>query len=411
MESLQRFYIYLKDLVGSIEYANPMIRAAAALLVLFAAWLMLRIVSAVGRRMARKVEDWQGTRIHSLKVQQQEILSAEEVGNLTVIVIRAFRVVLAILVVVVAGSSILALFSWTERLAAAAFGMALETLTMVASAVVGYLPSLLLLLLIFGIAWYLVRLVHLVFNGIESERIRLRGFYPEWAMPTYHITRILIFAFALVMAFPYLPGAGSPAFQGVSIFIGVLFSLGSTSAVANVVAGIVITYMRAFKIGDVVEIADATGIVVERSLFVTRLRTPKNVEVSVPNSKVLAGQIVNLTAMARTKGLILHTTVGIGYDVPRLRVHELLIAAANATEGVSEEPPPFVRQDRLGDFAVDYELNASIRQPHLLPRITSELHGNILDAFNEAEVEIMSPAYTALRDGNQPTIPGGAPES
>jgi small-conductance mechanosensitive channel len=224
-------------------------------------------------------------------------------------------------------------------------------------------------------------------------------------MPTFNIFRILIFVFALVMAFPYLPGAGSPAFQGVSIFVGVLFSLGSTSAVANVVAGIVITYMRAFKIGDRVQIADTEGIVIERSLFVTRLRTTKNVEIAVPNSKVLANHIVNYSVMARKKGVYLHTSVGIGYDVNWRRVHELLIAAAAETDGIADDWEPFVQQKELGDFAVVYELNAPTRQPHRLPAITSELHANILDQFHQAGVEIMSPDYTALRRGNRAAIP------
>jgi small-conductance mechanosensitive channel len=181
--------------------------------------------------------------------------------------------------------------------------------------------------------------------------------------------------------------------------------LGSTSAVANVVAGIVLTYMRAFKIGDRVTIDQTEGIVVERSLFVTRLRTRRNVEIAVPNSKVLSNPVVNYSAMARSKHLFIHTAVGIGYDVAWGRVHELLLAAARDTEGVADEPEPYVHQSELGDFAVVYELNVPINHPHKMAAITSALHANILDRFHDAGVEIMSPDYTALRRGNAPAIP------
>ncbi len=396
--------------IQGIEFANPLIGLLAAFVVVVAALVALRVISVIGRRMVARIEAGEGTRIRAFSLQQQEILSAEEIAGLLTIIVMGTRFVLSSSIVIIALGVILGFFTWTEHVAFAALQLTLSTLADTGRAIVAYIPNFLLVAVIAAIALYLVRLARLVFAGISSGRIKLRGFYPEWAMPTFNLVRILIFLFALVMAFPYLPGAGSPAFRGISIFVGVLFSLGSTSAVANVVAGIVITYMRAFKIGDRVQIAETEGIVIERSLFVTRLRNNKNVEIAVPNSKVLADHIVNYSAMARRKGVMLHTTVGIGYDVDWRTVHKLLIAAAQATEGIADDSEPFVHQKELGDFAVIYELNAPTHQPHRLPDITSRLRANILDLFHEAGVEIMSPDYTALRRGNRPAIPDTKPE-
>ena len=213
----------------------------------------------------------------------------------------------------------------------------------------------------------------------------------------------------IVVVFPYLPGSDSPAFQGVSIFVGVLLSLGSTTAVANVVAGIVITYTRAFRKGDYVFISDVEGKIIERTAFVTRIRTPKNVEVSIPNASIMSDKVVNYSTQAKKSGITLHTGVTIGYDVPWPTVQELLLSAAAACEHIESDPAPFVLQTSLDDNYVAYELNAYTRRADLRPRIYSELHSNILDAFHTAGVEITSPHYRAVRDGNEaamaPVIP------
>ena len=252
---------------------------------------------------------------------------------------------------------------------------------------------------------YIIKLAQLIFNGIRSQRIRFPGFYPDWAGPTFNLLRILVFAFALVVIFPYLPGSGSPAFQGISIFFGVLLSLGSTAAVANMVAGVVITYMRAFQKGDRVKIADAMGDVVEKTLFVTRVRTIKNVDITIPNAMVLSNHIINFSTLAREHGVILHTTVTLGYDLDWRKAHELLIEAAKATKKIEPHPEPYVYQTSLDDFYVTYEINAYTKHPAEMSGIYSELRQNIQDRFHEAGVEITSPHYSALRDGNQAAIP------
>jgi len=215
----------------------------------------------------------------------------------------------------------------------------------------------------------------------------------------------LILAAAVIVAFPYLPGSESPAFKGISVFLGVLLSLGSTSAVAHAVAGTILTYMRAFQVGDFVRIGTDVGEVMEKTLLVTRICTQKKEVVTIPNGTVLGGVVINYSAEARQKGVIFHTTVTIGYNAPWRQVHELLISAALATEGVLPEPAPFVVQTALNDFYVAYELNAYTVNPKNMQNIYSSLHQNIQDKFNEAAVEINSPHYTSLRDGNRTTIP------
>jgi small-conductance mechanosensitive channel len=214
-----------------------------------------------------------------------------------------------------------------------------------------------------------------------------------------------VIALALVLAFPYLPGSASPAFQGVSIFIGLLLSLGSTSVVANIVSGLVLTYTHAFRVGDRVRIADTVGDVIEKGLLVTRMRTIKNVEITVPNGMVMGSHIINYSAVAQEHGLILNTTITLGYDIPWRLIHETLIKAAQATNGILPEPRPFVLQTSLDDFYVSYELNAYTDQPNKMIVVYSELHQNIQDFCNEAGIEILSPHYGALRDGNPSTIP------
>jgi small-conductance mechanosensitive channel len=270
---------------------------------------------------------------------------------------------------------------------------------------VGYIPNLLLILCICLITSYLIKVNKYIFQEISDQRVTIRGFYPDWAEPTAKLTRTLILAAAAIVVFPYLPGSESPAFKGISVFLGVLLSLGSTSAVAHAVAGTILTYMRAFQVGDFVRIGSDVGEVIEKTLLVTRICTQKKEVVTIPNGTVLGGVVVNYSAEARQKGVIFHTTVTIGYNAPWRQVHELLISAALATEDVLWDPAPFVVQTALNDFYVGYELNASTVNPKNMQNIYSKLHQNIQDKFNEAGVEINSPHYTSLRDGNRTTIP------
>jgi small-conductance mechanosensitive channel len=244
-------------------------------------------------------------------------------------------------------------------------------------------------------------------DEIEKGQIQIDGFYSDWAKPTFNIVKVLVYAFMVVIIFPYLPGSNSPIFQGVSVFVGILFSLGSSNAIANMVAGLVITYMRPFKIGDFIKIGDVSGTVIEKSPLVTRVRTPKQEDITIPNATVLSSSSINYSANTskEANGLLIHTKITIGYDSPWVDVQKALIAAALRTDMLEETPTPFVLQTSLDDFYVSYEINAFTKHPNQQPLIYSKLHQNIQDCFNEAGLEIMSSHYTTLRDGNRTTIP------
>jgi len=274
--------------------------------------------------------------------------------------------------------------------------------------VVNYLPNLLLVLIIAAITYALLGFNTQIFRDIEVGALKIHGFYPDWARPTANLVRILVLALAAVVMFPYLPGAKSPAFQGVTIFLGLLLSLGSSSAVANAIAGTILNYTRSFQVGDMVSIGDTFGEVVEKGLLVTRVRsTPRTDVITIPNSLVMGAAVKNYSAEAKTTGATLHTTVTIGYDAPWRRVHELLVSAALSTTHILKHPAPFVLQTALNDFYVSYELSAYTDAPKQMPIVYSELHQSIQDKFNEGGIEINSPHYTALRDGNTVTIPAG----
>jgi small-conductance mechanosensitive channel len=244
---------------------------------------------------------------------------------------------------------------------------------------------------------FVVRANSLFFKEIRNENLKIKGFDPDWAIPTSNLVRLLIIAMALVILFPYLPGAESPAVKGIGLFAGLLLSLGSSSAIANAVAGTILTYTRAFRIGDVVQMGESFGTVSDKTLFVTRIRTPKNVTISLPNGSVLGNSITNYSVAARNKSLILHTTVSIGYDTPWRQVEAMLLRAAQRSTHVLQEPRPFVLRKELADFYINYELNTYCDEPDDIPGVYSELHDNILDAFNEFGVQIMSPHYMADR--------------
>ena len=349
-------------------------------------------------RLEKKVASLKGSVIRTVRFQSIEILTKERLAGLLITVARLLRNILVLILLYVYISLVLGFFSWTQGVSERLFGYIATPVIIIWQAVSSYLPNIFFVLVI-TICTYV---------EVERRNVTLRGFYPDWAMPTYKIIRFLIIAFAVVMVFPYLPGSDSPAFKGVSVFLGVLLSLGSTSAVANVVAGTIITYMRGFSVGDYIRIADTEGEVIEKNLLVTRVRTTKNVDITIPNSVVMASHITNYSS---SHSLIIHTSVSIGYNVPWQLVHELLLAAAGKTKGILSRPSPFVQQKALNDLAVAYEINAYIESPSGMGTIYSDLHTNIQDTFHRAGVEIMSPAVMALRDGSEAALPPDYPPS
>jgi len=387
------------------SFRSLLIGAIYALLATAALLGILLLYRKLFAGIYSKIRAWSGTRIRTIQFQSLEILNAERIVSLFIGMARWFRILTTAVFVYSYLLFVLSLFPWTHGIATAIVGYILDPLRGFAAAVLAFLPDLFFLIVIAFITRYVLKLTRFFFNEVERGRIVLPGFYADWAGPTYKIVRFFILAFTLTVAFPFIPGSKSEAFKGVSIFLGVLFSLGSTSTISNVMAGLSITYMRAFKVGDRVRIGDTVGDVIDQSLLVTHVRTIKNEDVTVPNAMVLNAHIVNYSARAKEEGLILHTAVTIGYDAPWRTVHELLIEAARKTPCILVTPAPFVLQTALNDFYVTYELNAHTDEPRQMVNTYSALHRHIQDTFNEAGVEIISPHYAQLRDGNRTAIP------
>jgi small-conductance mechanosensitive channel len=379
-----------------------------ALYALLATAVLVFILIGITRlfpRLVERINSYKGTKIRTIRFQSLELLHEERIVAFLISLAKGFRILLILVLLYIYVPLVFSFFPWTRGYSTKLFEYFLLPLEKIWAAVSSYLPNIFYIAIIVAITHFAIKFFRFFFAQIENKTIIIPGFFSEWADASFKIVRFLVIAFAAVVAFPYLPGAESPAFKGISVFLGVLFSLGSTSAVANVVAGVILTYMRAFKLGDRVKIADTMGDIVEKNLLVTRIRTIKNVDITIPNAMVLGTHIINYSSSAKDYGLILHTSVTIGYDAPWRTVHELLIEAAKSTENILELPAPFVFQTSLDDFYVSYELNAYTEKPSIMAKIYSDLHQNIQEKFNEAGVEIMSPHYAQIRDGNRTTTP------
>jgi small-conductance mechanosensitive channel len=306
---------------------------------------------------------------------------------------KVFKILGSIFLIIIFLDYILGLFPWTSRVSKLGFSLVLDPLATLGRGFVDFLPSLVFLIVLFTITRYVLKLIKLFFSGIQAGDIKIENFHPEWGIPTYNIIRLFILVITVVIAYPYIPGSDTEAFKGVSVFIGVLISLGSSSFIGNIIAGYSMTYRRAFKPGDRIKVDDLAGFVEEQKLLVTRLRSYKNEEIIIPNSVLLNSSIVNYNTREKNPGIILHTTIGIGYETPWRQVEAMLKLAADRTEGLLKEPAPYVLMQSLGDFAVSYQVNVYCTDAIRMYFYYNNLHQHILDIFNENNVQIMTPAY------------------
>ena len=354
-----------------------------------------RVRGAVTARYRSKVQD--------VRFSTLEIVRGEQLWNVAQHAVR----IVAVLVALVAGyvylNYVLVLFPWTRALGRSLTSVLLQPLKTLATGFLGFIPDLVFLIILGLITRWALRLVRLFFVRVAAGETEVRGFEADWAKPTERIVRFALIAMALVIAYPYIPGSGSEAFKGIGVVVGLMFSLGSASVIGNLVAGLGIAFRRAFRVGDRVRIGDTIGEVTQVELLTTYLRSPKNEQIVIPNSLILNNEVVNYSALVRSgAGLIVHTTVGIGYETPWRQVEAMLTQAARRTPGIRAEPEPFVLQRSLGDFAVNYEINAYTDEPRALLATYTNLHRNILDVFNEYGVQIMTPAYEG--DPEQPKL-------
>lgn len=374
-------------------------------LVLVGQYLLFRLTTWLFRKLKVRIQKLKDTKLKPISIQDYELLDTQRQVNLLIFLSNLLRYVLVFLQLLITVPLLFVIFPQTKGLADTIFSYIWNPVKDILVGIVDYIPNLFTIFIIWYAIKYLVRFVHYLSREIEVGRLKFGGFYPDWAMPTFHIIRFLLYVFMIAMIYPYLPGSRSGVFQGISVFVGLIVSLGSSTVIGNIIAGLVITYMRPFKLGDRIQLNDTTGNVIEKTPLVTRIRTPKNEVVTIPNSFIMSSHTVNYSSSAREYGLIIHSEVTIGYDAPWRQVHQLLIEAALNTPGVIDDPRPFVLETSLSDWYPVYQINAYIREADKLAQIYSDLHQNIQDRFNEAGVEIMSPHYMAMRDGNESTIP------
>jgi small-conductance mechanosensitive channel len=354
-----------------------------------------RVRGAVTARYRSKVQD--------VRFSTVEIVRGDQIWNVLQHAVRILAVLVAFVAAYVYLNYVLVLFPWTRALGRSLTNILVQPLKTLATGFLAFIPDLVFLIILAVITRWILRLVRLYFARVAEGETEVRGFDADWAKPTERIVRFVIVAMALVIAYPYIPGSDSEAFKGIGVVVGLMFSLGSASIIGNLVAGLGIAFRRAFRVGDRVRIGDTVGEVTQVELLTTYLRSPKNEQIVIPNSLILNNEVVNYSALVRSgAGLIVHTNVGIGYETPWRQVEAMLIQAARRTPGIRAEPEPFVLQRSLGDFAVNYEINAYTNEPRRILATYSDLHRNILDVFNEYGVQIMTPAYEG--DPAQPKL-------
>ena len=376
-----------------------------ALLVILITYFILKYIVKLFRWTALKIYAQENKRIKGIKIRDYTLFDASRQVGVLINLNSVLKWVVMLSTVYIALPILFGIFPWTKNMAQTLFGYILDPLKDIGIGLWNFLPNLITIVVIVIVFRYVLKGLYFLKSEIQVENLKIPGFYPDWAAPTYQIVKVLVFAFMVVVIFPYLPGSDSPVFQGVSVFLGFLFTFGSAGSLSNIIAGLVLTYMRLFKMGDRVMIGSISGDVIEKNMLVTRVRTIKNEIISIPNATVMNSHTINYSSDAPEKGLIMHSTITIGYDVPWRAMHEVLVQAALKTPLLLEEPAPFVLQTSLDDFYVSYQINAYTREPNKQAKIYSDLHQNIQDGCNAAGIEIMSPHYRAARDGNQSTIP------
>jgi len=377
---------------------NILFSALIFILVVFEIWLINR-GSAYLKRKTKNL------RFRIFKIQSFELLGATKQRLALIGIITGIKIILILLVIYFSLIIILGIFPGTDNIVNNLVSFIFDPIKTAFQGFIEYLPKLFSIVIIIIIFHYLKKLVKGISVEIQKGRLKIAGFEPYWARTTGSIVVFILNILALILILPYLPGYESLAFKGVAAFVGVLVTIGGSSMIANFMAGIVISYMNPLQIGDLIKIEDTTGEVIEISRFSIKVQTPKMVLVSIPNTKILSSHIINYNGGKEKGRTLLHTEVSIGYDVPLEKVNELLISAAEATERVDAKPPPFVRQTKLDDFYVVYELNAYTSDIPGMFNTYSEMHKNILTRFNKEGIEILSPHYQANRDGSDTTIP------
>ncbi|MFU1855515.1 mechanosensitive ion channel family protein [Sphingobacterium sp. NGMCC 1.201703] len=374
-----------------------LIRTGLVLLILVVFSILVYFINRLKRYGTNRLLAERTERIKDVKIKNYVFLTSVQKTRIFINTINIARWGLIVLIAFIMLPIVFSVFPFTQSWASNLIGLFTKPLKKAVFAIWDYIPNLITVFVILFVMRYAVRFVKYIFNEIDKGKLEINGFHREFAMPTFTIVRFLLQAFTLVLVFPYLPGANSDIFKGISVFIGVLFSLGSSSAISNIIAGLVITYMRPFRIGDRITIADKTGVVIEKSPLVTRLRTIKNEEITIPNSSILSGNTVNYSTFSE-EGICFQVELTVGYEEPWQRIHELLLNIPSRIARVNQLPAPFVLQKKLDDFYVLYELNVYISKSGEIELAKSEIYQHILNDFLAAGIDMNGPHLFAKVD-------------
>ena len=390
--------IYREKTVAKVKYLQEknslislIIRAGKFLLVILALVLFFYGLNYLFRKLKNYVKKYFELKFTPIFIRNYQLLSVPQALKLVFGAMNILRYIFMLLALLLVIPVLFSIFPQTKELAETLFGYILTPIKSIFFAIIHYIPNLFTIIVIILFVRYIIKGLKYVSKEIGAGRLKISGFYADWAAPTFNLVRFFLYAFMIAMIYPYLPGSDSGIFQGISVFVGLILSLGSTAVIGNIVAGLVITYMRPFKVGDMIKLNDTIGSVIEKTPFVTRIRTLKNEIITIPNSFMLSSHTTNYTASADDYGLIIHISLGVGYSVQNTRVHELLIKAAKMTQGVLSSREPFVLDKKFEDLYQQYEINAYITNVNAISRIYSELHHNIQNVFVEAGIELQVP--------------------
>jgi len=395
---------YLKRIQDSItaertdnSITKLLTRSGLVLLILIVFSILILLINKLKKYGTQRILTERTQRIKDIKFKNYVLVTSVQKTRMFINALNIVRWGLIILIAFIMLPIVFSVFPFTQSWASNLIGLFTKPLKTAVLAIWDYIPNLITVFVIIVVMRYAVRFIKYIFSEIDKGKLEINGFHRDFAMPTFTIVRFLLQAFTLVLIFPYLPGANSDIFKGISVFIGVLFSLGSSSAISNIIAGLVITYMRPFRIGDRITIADKTGVVIEKSPLVTRLRTIKNEEITIPNSSVLSGNTVNYSTFSED-GICFQVELTVGYEEPWQRIHELLLNIPPRIQRVNLNPAPFVLQKKLDDFYVLYELNVYIAKSAEIELAKSEIFQSILDDFLAAGIEMNGPHIFAKVD-------------
>lgn len=387
-----------------LEQSSYVLKALLNLVI--ALFLVLFIYSFskwILKKLLEQKKDW----FNPITFKGNEIISSARIMGLVSTTIKIFQWFFIFLVCYLAIPFVLNEIPATHEYAVSLLDSIKKNFKDITEGIMNYIPSLFFIGVVIFLTRSLIRFLKFIFLKIEHGLLEIDGFYPEWASTTFNLIRFIVCIFAFVIIYPYLPGAGSRILEGISVFLGIIVSVSSGSAISNLIAGIMINYMRPFRKGDYIKIGDAMGMVIEKGTVVTKLLSYKNEEISIPNTQVLNSQIYNYSAQAQSGELILYVTVTIGYDITWIKVYEMLFEAASKCDLVNQEKKPFILQTNLNEKNVSYQLNAYTNFADKIPDVYSQINQYIQEVFAANQVELLSPSFMVIRSDTHinPVIP------